>query len=208
MVDMGRYFARVKLPPGIKGGSGKLAGQLAWGGPPYAPDLPSLSGAVSLDFKRGQFVKLEPGLGKLIGVLSLQALPRRVTLDFADVFSEGFTFDRISATANVAQGVARTGDFRMVGPTAKVDLRGRIDLAAETQSLEVSVKPSVSESIALGAAIVNPAVGLATFLAQKALQDPIEKMVAFEYEVTGTWQDPVVTRKRRPVQDPGPAGRR
>jgi uncharacterized protein (TIGR02099 family) len=208
MVDMGRYFARLRLPPGIKGGNGKLSGQLAWGGPPYAPDLPSLSGAVSIDFKRGQFVKLEPGLGKLIGVLSLQALPRRVTLDFADVFSEGFTFDRISASASVAQGLARTSDFRMIGPTAKVDLRGGIDLAAETQTLEVSVKPSVSESIALGAAIVNPAVGLATFLAQKALQDPIEKMVAFEYQVTGTWQDPVVTRKRRPVQDPGPAGRR
>jgi uncharacterized protein YhdP len=208
MVDMGRYFARLKLPAGIKGGSGRLTGQLAWGGPPYAPDVPSLGGALSLDFKRGQFVKLQPGLAKLIGVISLQALPRRVTLDFADVFSEGFTFDQISATASVAQGLARTSDFRMVGPTAKVDLRGGIDLGAETQNLEISVKPSVSESIALGAAIVNPAVGLATFLAQKALQDPIEKMVAFEYQVTGTWQDPVVTKKRRPAQEPGPAGRR
>jgi uncharacterized protein (TIGR02099 family) len=208
MVDMGRYLARLKLPPGVKGGSGKLAGQLAWGGAPYAPDVPSLRGALSLDLRRGQFVRLEPGLGKLISVLSLQALPRRVTLDFADVFSEGFTFDRISATAGVAQGVARTNDFRMVGPTAKVDMRGGIDLAAETQDLHVSIKPSVSESIALGAAIVNPAVGLATLLAQKALQDPIEKMVAFEYQVTGTWQDPVVARKRRPVQEAGPVGRR
>jgi uncharacterized protein (TIGR02099 family) len=207
MTDIGRYFARVRLPPGIKGGSGRIAAQLGWGGSPFAPDLPSLNGALSLDLKRGQFVKLEPGLGKLIGVISLQSLPRRVTLDFADVFSEGFTFDRISATAKVTQGVANTNDFRMIGTAAKVDLRGGIDLAAETQNLEVVVRPSVSESIALGAAIVNPAVGLATLLAQKALQDPIERMVAFEYLVNGTWQDPVVARKKRPASDPGFARR-
>jgi uncharacterized protein YhdP len=101
-----------------------------------------------------------------------------------------------------------TGDFRMIGTAAKVDLKGDIDLSAETQQLDVTVRPSVSESIALGAAIVNPAVGLATLLAQKALRDPIEKMVAFEYRVTGTWSDPVVTKKRRPAPAPDPSARK
>jgi uncharacterized protein YhdP len=206
--DIGRYFARLKMPQGVKGGSGRLEGQLSWGGPPLALDLPSLSGVLSLDVKKGQFVKLEPGIGKLIGVFSLQALPRRVTLDFADVFSQGFAFDRISATANIAQGVARTTDFRMMGSSARVEMRGEVDLVAETQRLEVKVNPSVSESIALGAAIVNPAVGLATLLAQKALQDPINKMVAFEYQVSGTWSDPIVIKKKRPAPEPGPSSRR
>jgi uncharacterized protein YhdP len=206
--DIGRYFARLKLPPGIKGGSGHLEGKLNWDGPPFALDLPSLTGNLALDVKKGQFVRLEPGIAKLIGVFSLQSIPRRVTLDFGDVFSQGFTFDRISATANVAHGLAHTGDFRMIGSAAKVDLKGDIDLAAETQQLDVTVRPSVSESIALGAAIVNPAVGLATLLAQKALRDPIEKMIAFEYRVTGTWSEPIVTKKRRPAPEPAPSARR
>jgi uncharacterized protein (TIGR02099 family) len=206
--DIGRYFARVKLPPGIKGGSGQLTGELSWGGPPYALDLPSLSGGLNLEVKRGQFIKVDPGIGKLIGVLSMQALPRRVTLDFRDVFSQGFTFDRISATASIDQGLARTKDFRMVGPAAKVDMKGEVNLPAETQRLEVTVLPSLTEGIALGAAIVNPAVGLATLIAQKALRDPFEKMVAHQYDITGTWNDPVVTKKRRPAPAPGPTSGR
>ena len=150
-----------------------------------------------LEAKKGQFLKVDPGLGKLIGVVSLQALPRRVALDFRDVFSEGFAFDEISATAAITRGVAHTGDFSMAGPAARVEMKGDINVAGETQRLDVKVVPSMSESVALGAAIVNPAVGIATLLAQKALKDPIGEMVAFEYEVSGTWADPMVLKKKR-----------
>jgi uncharacterized protein YhdP len=206
--DIGRYFAQIKLPPGIKGGSGRLEGRLAWNGPPYSLDLPSLSGTLHLDVKKGQFVKIEPGIGKLIGVLSLQALPRRATLDFRDVFSEGFAFDQISATASIDRGMVRTDNFRMLGPAARVEMRGDINLPAETQTLDVKIVPSMSESVALGAAIVNPVVGIAALLAQKALKDPIGQMVAFEYDVKGTWADPTVTKKKREQAQDGKRGRK
>jgi uncharacterized protein YhdP len=195
--DLGAYFALVGLPRGVTGGTGKLTAQLSWDGPPQSIDAPSLSGSVKLEAKQGRFVKIEPGLGKLIGVFSLQALPRRVTLDFRDIFSEGFAFDRVAATATIDRGVARTSDFVMVGPAARVEMNGEINLAGETQRLDVKVLPSMSESVALGAAIVNPAVGLATLLAQKVLKDPIGQMIAFDYEVSGTWVDPIVMKKRR-----------
>jgi uncharacterized protein (TIGR02099 family) len=199
--DIGRYFARLKLPEGIKGGSGKMEGQLGWSGPPYALDLPTLSGRLTLNAKQGQFVRIEPGIGKLIGVVSLQALPRRATLDFRDVFSEGFPFDEIRSNATIDRGVVRTDNFRMEGTSARVDMKGELDLARETQRLDVKVVPSLSEGVALGAAIVNPAVGLATLFAQKALKDPINQIVSFEYGVTGTWADPVVVSKKRESAD-------
>lgn len=205
--DVGRYFARLKLPQGVKGGSARVQGQLSWSGSPQAVDWPSLSGELHLEAKKGQFMKVEPGIGKLIGVVSLQALPRRVALDFRDVFSEGFAFDRISGTAVITRGVARTRDFSMAGTAARVEMKGEVNLAGETQRLEVKVVPSMSESVALGAAIVNPAVGIATLLAQKALKDPIGAMVAFEYEISGTWDDPVVMMKRR-EQPAQPQGRK
>lgn len=207
VVDIGGYFARLKLPEGIKGGSGRLEGKLSWNGPPSALDLASLTGELTLDAKNGQFVRLEPGIGKLVGVLSLQALPRRVSLDFRDVFSEGFRFDEIRASADIQRGVAHTEDFRMVGTSARVDMKGSLDLARETQSLQVRVIPSLSESVALGAAIVNPAVGLATLFAQKALKDPINQMVSVEYLVSGTWADPVVANKKRDQPADGKQGR-
>jgi uncharacterized protein (TIGR02099 family) len=208
VTDIGRYFARLQLPEGVKGGSGKLEGQLSWSGPPYALDLPSLSGKLALEAKDGQFVKVEPGIGKLIGVVSLQALPRRVSLDFRDVFSEGFRFDEIRSSAAIERGVVRTDDFHMVGTSARVEMKGQLDLARETQRLDVKVVPSLSEGVALGAAIVNPAVGLATLFAQKALKDPINQMAAFEYEITGTWADPVVAAKKREPASDAKQGRR
>ena len=96
----------------------------------------------------------------------------------------------------------------MTGTSARVDMKGDLDLARETQALQVRVIPSLSESVALGAAIVNPAVGLATLFAQKALKDPINQMVSVEYLVTGTWADPVVANKRREPAGDGKQGRR
>jgi len=206
--DVGLYFGYVGLPEGIKGGSGRLEGQLAWSGPPYQLDLPSMSGNLRLEAKRGQFLKVEPGIGKLIGVLSLQNLPRRITLDFRDVFSQGFTFEEIRSSARVERGIVTTDNFRMVGSAARVDMKGSLDLAKETQDLEVRVVPSLSESVALGAAIVNPAVGLATLFAQKALKDPINQMAAFEYDITGSWADPVVAIKRREAPPEDKQGRK
>jgi uncharacterized protein YhdP len=113
------------------------------------------------------------------------------------VFSEGFAFDRISGTTSIARGVAHTGDLRMLGTAARVEMRGDVNLAGETQRLQVKVVPAMSESVALGAAIVNPAVGLATLLAQKALKDPIGQAVAFEYDLSGTWSEPVVMKLSR-----------
>src|SRR5690606_15043324 len=134
--------------------------------------------------------------GRLLGVLSLQALPRRITLDFRDVFSEGFAFDRISGSIGVARGVLRTDDLEIRGPAARIMLAGNADLAAESQDLRVLVQPTLSESIAIGAAagLVNPVAGVVTYLAQKVLSDPIERLFSYEYTITGSWSDPQVAR--------------
>jgi uncharacterized protein YhdP len=75
-----------------------------------------------------------------------------------------------------------------------VAMRGQVDLARETQNLMVRVTPSLSGGIAIAGAIVNPAIGVAAFLAQKALKDPFSQIASFEYSVTGSWADPVIAR--------------
>jgi uncharacterized protein YhdP len=153
-----------------------------------------MSGQLKLEVKDGRFRQIESGAGKLLAILSLQELPRRVSLDFRDVFSKGFSFDRISANLNIAAGVADTQDFQMQGSAAQVAMRGQVDLARETQNLMVRVTPSLSGGIAIAGAIVNPAIGIAAFIAQKALKDPFSQIASFEYTVTGSWADPVIAR--------------
>lgn len=197
--NIGGYFARLKLPPGIKGGRASLKGQVQWTGAPYALHLPTLSGRLVLDAKQGQFVKIDPGVGKLLGVLSLQALPRRLSLDFRDVFSQGFAFSQITATSNITEGIATTENFKMQGASASVGIKGSVNLIRETQNLNVRVLPGLSDGLTVAGTIVNPAIGLATYLAQKVLKDPVDQLFASDYEIAGTWADPTVARKSKLV---------
>jgi uncharacterized protein YhdP len=130
--------------------------------------------------------------------MNLQALPRRVALDFRDVFSKGFRFDRIDAAARLERGVMDAREFHMRGPAAEVAMSGAIDLARETQKLKVRVVPSLGGSAATVVGIVNPLVGVAAAFAQAALKNPLGQIFAYEYEVTGAWVDPKVVRISAP----------
>ncbi len=189
-----KLLARLGYPDAVRRGSANLAGNLSWSGSPFAIDYASLNGSLKLDAAGGQFNKLEPGVGRLLGILSLQSLPRRITLDFRDVFSEGFAFDKIGGQFAVARGVMETHDLQIIGPAARVLMSGRVSLGAETQDLKVRVQPSVSESIAVGTMIANPVAGAVVWAAQKILKDPLDQAFAFEYAVTGSWVDPKVEK--------------
>jgi uncharacterized protein (TIGR02099 family) len=192
--NAGKLLERLGYPEALRRTSAKLEGTIGWDGVPTSIDYPSLQGSFALEAKAGQFNKLDPGVGRLLGILSLQSLPRRITLDFRDVFSEGFAFDTIAGDLRIARGVLDARDLRIQGPAAKVKMNGQVDLARETQNLRVHVQPTLSESVALGAAIANPVAGVAAFVAQKVLKDPIEQMFSFNYAVTGGWSDPKVER--------------
>ncbi len=199
--DPGALLARYGYVEGVKGAPTKIDGQLAWAGAPHEFDFNTLNGMFRIQVGPGRFSKLEPGPGKLLGVLSLQALPRRVTLDYSDVFSDGLAFDDITGNVRIASGVMSTSDLKLVGPSVKVDIAGETDLAKETQRLTVRVQPALSSSLSAGAALLflaNPllgaAVGAGSLFAQTLLQDPVEKIFRYEYTVTGGWSDPIVVK--------------
>ncbi len=189
-----KLLARIGYPDSVRRGSANLAGNLWWNGSPFTIDYPTLSGNLRLDAANGQFVKLEPGVGRLLGILSLQSLPRRITLDFRDVFSEGFAFDSIRGQFSVSRGVMETRELQIQGPSAKVLMSGSVNLVAETQNLKVRVQPAVGESIAVGTMIANPIAGAVVWAAQKIFKDPLDQAFAFEYAVTGSWADPKVDK--------------
>ena len=202
LTETGTFLSRIGYADAVQNAPTQVKGQLAWAGAPNDFDYPTLSGAFRIDVGPGRFTKIEPGIGKLLGVLSLQSLPRRITLDFTDVFSEGFAFDEIKGDVRIQSGVLMSDNLRLAGPAAKVDISGSADLAKETQQLTVRVQPALSAGVSAGAMLfmlanplVGAAVGAGSLLAQKMLRDPIEQMFSYEYQVTGSWSDPIVTRK-------------
>ncbi len=203
--DAGTFLARFGYPDEIRGAPTKGTGRFTWPGAPSDFDYRALNGSLTIAAGPGQFLKIEPGIGKLLGVLSLQALPRRITLDFRDVFSEGFAFDEAKGEVSIVNGVLRTDAFKINGTSARIDIKGDADIARETQALDVHVQPSLATGVSAGAAalliaanpVIAAVVGAGTLLAQKALKDPIEQMFSYEYRVTGSWSDPVVARVGR-----------
>jgi uncharacterized protein YhdP len=205
MADSGKLLERLGFGQVVRGGKGQLAGNIGWAGSPLDFDVPTLDGRIHLAMDAGQFLKADPGVGRLLGVLSLQSLPRRLALDFRDVFQQGFAFDQLGGDVQIHDGEASSSNLRMRGLQALVVREGQADLERETHNLRVVVVPEINAGAAsLAYAAINPAVGLGTFVAQLVLRKPLMAAGTREFHVTGTWDDPKVERVERKFGEPVP----
>lgn len=198
VVDAGELLGRFGMPGVVRNGEGRLEGQISWLGSALAPHYPSMAGNVHVQVEKGQFLKADPGVAKLLGVLSLQSLPRRLLLDFRDVFSQGFAFDFVRGDLDVDQGIAKTNNLQMKGVAAGVFMDGQADIAKETQNLRVVVVPEINAG---GASLlwstVNPVAGLSSFIAQLFLRGPMVNAATQEFSIDGSWTEPRITPVER-----------
>ena len=195
--DMGSSLAALGYADAFKHGEGSADAQLEWAGGMVDLATERLSGKVKFKFKDGRLLEVEPGAGRLLGLLSIQMLPRRLLLDFSDLFSKGFSFDEIRGNYQLKQGTATTDNFTMIGPSARIDMLGKVDLAQRTYDQQLIITPFVTESLPLLSfltGLATPQVAAAIFVAQKLFQDDLEKIAQFEYRVTGPWDEPEVTK--------------
>jgi uncharacterized protein YhdP len=208
IADGGELLSRLGMKDVIRRGRGKMEGQVAWLGSPFSLDYPSMTGAFTVDVESGQFLKAEPGIAKLLGVLSLQALPRRLTLDFRDVFSDGFAFDFLRGDVGIEHGIAKTNNLQMKGVNAAVLMEGQADIAKETQDIRVVVVPEINAGTAsLIASVINPAIGVGTFLAQLLFRRSLSDAATQEFHIDGAWADPKIAKvAHEPVAGDGKPG--
>jgi uncharacterized protein YhdP len=182
----------------MQGGKGSASGEIGWLGSPWQPDLASLDGRVELALATGQFLQVDTGAARLFSLLSLQSLPRRLTLDFRDVFLEGFAFDQLSGNIRFDHGIAATNNLRVRSVQAAVLLEGEADLIRQTQDLNVIVVPEINAGTAsLAYAAIHPAVGLGTFFAQWLLRRPLQEAGTRQYHISGAWDEPKIDRVER-----------
>ena len=205
VLDGGALLQRLGHGALVQGARGELSGTLGWSGSPLALALPTLSGQLRLQLNAGRFLKANAGAARLLGVLSLQALPRRLVLDFRDLFEAGFAFDEASGDVLIRQGVASSRNLRLLGLQAAVLMEGQADLIHETQDLQVVVLPELNTtSASLAYAAINPAVGLGVLFGQWLLSEPLRQASAREFHISGGWDDPQVQRVQRKLLAPLP----
>jgi uncharacterized protein (TIGR02099 family) len=198
--NLGQLMRQLGYDEAIKGGELDVQGSLNWQGRSENFSKEKLDGALKLELKNGRFTRLDPGAAKLLGILSLQALPRRITLDFRDIFSEGFAFDDIAGDVLLDRGIGYLPDLTIQGPAAKIHMKGKIDLVKENQELRLHIQPRLDEGVAVASALLGgPVVAVGALVATKLLKDPFSQVASFEYRVTGSWDEPLVTKLARPV---------
>lgn len=196
--ELGKLLELFGYNGNVRGASTEMQIRAGWSGAPADFSLAGISGDLKLKMGKGRLLALEPGVGRVFGLLSLQALPRRLSWDFSDLFKKGFSFDRIQGQFKIRDGDARTDNLVMEGPAARVEIAGAVNLGAETYDQKVTVTPHVSTGLPLAGAIAGgPGVGAAVLLVQKLFQSQIEKMTSYQYAVTGSWENPVMTAIRR-----------
>jgi uncharacterized protein (TIGR02099 family) len=165
-----------------------------WQGGLNSDWLHAIAGTASISIRDGRLVGVEPGAGRVFGLLSIQALPRRLALDFKDVFGEGTSFDRIGGDFRISGGNAFTDNLVMQGPAADLIVYGRTGLVARDYDQTAVIGADVGRAFPVAGAVVGgPAVGAALYLLSEVFRKPFQAQIT--YRLTGTWENPVIERE-------------
>ena len=191
----------------IKAGKTRISIDAGWDGSPDEFSLDKLAGTFDIRVKKGQLLEVSPAAGRLFGLLSIQTLPRRLTLDFTDLFGKGLAFDKITGNFNIANGNAYTNDLHLTGPSADVLISGRTGLSDQDYDQLVTVTPQIADNLPLASALLGPigiGVGAVLYLAGnmfESINDNIDKMLRYQYTITGNWHNPKIEKVKDPAED-------
>lgn len=196
--NVGAALKQLNFTKNVDRGVGAANFTLRWADAFFVPSPESMSGNVSVDVRRGRIINFEAkteaelGIGRLLSIVSLQTLPRRLTLDFSDLLKDGFSFDAFTGSLQLNNGDAFTKNAELVGPVAQVKIRGRIGFGKKDYDMNLTVIPHLTSSLPVLAAAVagGPVVGAATWLADKIVGNQVNSVMSHVYKVTGSWAKP------------------
>ena len=191
--DVGRALEFMGFKRSMDASSGRFEASVEWQGGLRRDWLGAIEGTARIDIRDGALVGVEPGAGRVFGLLSIQALPRRLALDFKDVFGAGTAFDRITGDFSIEDGDAYTENLVMRGPSADIGVVGRTGLVARDYDQTAVIAADLGRTLPVAGTVVGgPVVGAALFLLSEVLRKPFEAQLT--YRITGPWEDPVVER--------------
>jgi uncharacterized protein YhdP len=193
--DVAGALQTLHFDPVLTAEMAELSADLSWPGAPSSNWMNHVNGAVSVKFEKGSMLDLEPGAGRMVGLMSILAIPRRLTFDFRDVFNKGFVFDEITGDFDVVDGNAFTNNLLMAGPGAEVGVVGRTGLRDHDYEQQAIVTAEPGKVLpTVGALLSGPGVGAALLLFTQIFKKPLKGIGQAAYCITGSWDEPKVER--------------
>jgi uncharacterized protein (TIGR02099 family) len=191
--DVGATLERLDFARGVTGESMGIILDVSWSGAPRDDFLGSVDGEVTLQLEEGELEEVEPGAGRMLGLFSFVALPRRLSLDFRDVFAKGFRYDNIAGSFRIDDGVASTCDMSLEGPSAYVGIVGQVNLASKQYEQGAVISAKVGNTLPIVGAVVGGPPGAAAMLIfSQIFKKPLEEVGQVFYGMSGAWDDPVI----------------
>jgi uncharacterized protein YhdP len=140
---------------------------------------------------------IKPGAGRVLGLASIAALPRRLALDFSDLTDKGLAFDSVHGDFDLRDGNAYTENVLLKGPAAEIGLIGRVGLKNKDYDQTAVVTGSVGNSLSIPVAstlVCGPVCGAAALLFTQVFKQPLKGLARGYYRITGSWDNPTVER--------------
>lgn len=200
--EFGQTIAALGFGDTIHNGKINFTGQVGWPGPILDPNWDIVRGKGRLKLEDGILKDVEPGSGRVVGLLSLSALPRRLALDFSDVLFDGLEFDEIKGNLELRGQNMYTSNTKLDGPAAEIKILGRTGLQNRDYDQKIYVIPKIRHALpVIGSIAAGSTVGWALLLLQNLLKSPIDESLEIEYSITGSWDDPVITSPSKPKRE-------
>jgi len=191
--SLGNLVSALNLSSVLEGGQTMIRYDAWWPGPPAAFALSRLNGKMTFNVSGGNIRNADAGAGRVLGLLSVTALPRRLALDFSDVFGSGFSFDEAKGTVQLKDGTAFTDDFVLESTAASLSIQGSSDLVDKSFDYTLTVRPGVSQALPMiGALTAGPGGAAAGLALQGLLRRALGDATEARYSIIGPWSDPVV----------------
>ncbi len=197
--ELDKMLEHWHVSPVVEAHEGDIQLNGVWDGAPNDFSLKGITGKMHMTFKDGRITHLSPetekklGLGKLLSILSLQTIPRRLKLDFSDLAKPGYSFDKFEGNFVLAHGIMETEDSMIDGPVAHATMKGSLNLDKQLYDLSLHISPHITASLPVVATIAGgPIAGVATWVASKLINQGMEKISGYTYDVSGPWHEPVV----------------
>jgi len=191
--DVEQTMTRLNYQPGIGSKNMSMLFDLDWSGGPRAEFFDVLDGEVQVRLGEGQLKEVDPGAGRVFGLMSIVELPRRLSLDFRDVFSKGFGFNKIAATFRIDDGKTYTCDLSLEGPAADIGIVGVADLANRTYDQTAIVSVNVGNTLPIvGAVVAGPQVAAVLLIFSQIFKKPLQEVGQVYYAIDGSWDEPTI----------------
>ena len=191
--DVEKTTDRLNYQPGLIGKDMEVEFDISWPGGPREDILALLDGEIAVRFGDGQLDDVKPGAGRVFGLMSVVALPRRLSLDFRDVFAKGFSFDEITGSFRITAGQTATCDLKLKGPAADIGIIGRAGLATRDYHQSAIVNASVGDTLPIvGALAAGPQVAAALLIFTQIFKKPLQGVGQIYYNIEGSWDEPTI----------------